>query len=192
MKKNNRSDVSYWNEVATLTMKGAETYPPLSNSLFSACGSPFVSLDFLKLSRKSRIMELGCGNGHILLSIANQVDHAIGIDFSPMQIHIAKEAAHKTTNLDFFVHNLNHGLPQQPPWVNYYYSIYGAFDFIKNPLRLLMECWALLPDGGHIVILTSFLPLIDMTKNLKKCNLESFISGSGKHSAIRIQKGSSP
>lgn len=191
MKKNNRSDVSYWNEVAFLSIKGVETYPPLSNSLFSARGSPFIGLDFFRLCQKNRVMELGCGNGNILLSIVNQVDHGIGIDFSPMQIHIAKEAAHKITNLDFFVHDLNHGLPQQFPWVDYYYSIYGAFDFIKSPFQLLTECWELLPGGGRIVILTSFLPLIDMIKNLNKCNLESFISGSGKHCAIRIQKGSS-
>jgi ubiquinone/menaquinone biosynthesis C-methylase UbiE len=181
--------VDYWDGVALLIRQGVENYPPLTGSLFRDPASPHIGLDDLLGSIQGTcICELGCGHGHILQAVSSKASHAIGIDFSPLQLELAKEKHVKERNIEFLKHDLNNGLPTISHNVSCYFSIYGALDFVEEPLCLLSECWKTLPVRGSMVILSSFLPLTKMITKLNKCNVEISVLGFANHHAIRIRK----
>lgn len=184
----NRCDIAYWNHVAVLIRQGVETFPPFGQSFCRLPLSPYIGFDLLGSIQGASVVELGCGHGHILENLLPIASRIIGIDFSPMQLQLAKEKLNNANNVELLEHDLNNGLPKELSNIDCYYSIYGAFDFVNKPDQLLNECWMSIPVGGHIAILSSFLPLAIMSSKLYQCNVEISVALAEKHHAIRIRK----
>jgi len=97
-----------------------------------------------------RVLDLGCGDGHLLsLVLANRAQaQGVGLDFSPTMLARARATCGADSRFRFVLHNLDEPLPKlgQFDAVVSSFAIHHCSDARKR--ALYAEVWQLLVPGG--------------------------------------------
>jgi ubiquinone/menaquinone biosynthesis C-methylase UbiE len=104
---------------------------------------------------RSRLLDLGCGNGHHLLALGPEVAHGIGIDVSPGMIELARARLRNSpwrANRTFEVDNAEElkGIADQS--IDLVICI-GAFEHILDKRAALGSIYRVLKFGGRFFCL---------------------------------------
>ncbi len=109
-----------------------------------------ILLDLAVISGQADVLDLGCGPGGVTAKIAGLTGgKVVGIDLSEGMIEQAKAAYGDIANLDFQVKDAT-----KLGFNNEFDSIFcnSAFQWFRNPDRVLNECYRALKPGGIMVI----------------------------------------
>jgi 2-polyprenyl-3-methyl-5-hydroxy-6-metoxy-1,4-benzoquinol methylase len=82
-----KSGVNFWDEIASIRRDQIESGLDIT---FNKVFVPYFK-DLVKRLEAKTVIDLGCGTGHLLLSLAEDLETAMGIDASNAMIEIAKE-----------------------------------------------------------------------------------------------------
>lgn len=98
----------------------------------------------------SRVLDLGCGDGHLLSTVVTHCQSAtgVGIDFSPTMLERARTRFAGNKRVTIVEHDLDDRLPDLGPFdvVVSSFAIHHCTDARKN--RLYREVFALLKPAG--------------------------------------------
>jgi len=79
--------------------------------------SPPELLEFIAQHPPARALDLGCGTGTNVITLAQHGWQATGVDFAPKAIHIARRKAHQAgVSADFWVEDVTRLQRPQPPF----------------------------------------------------------------------------
>lgn len=115
--------------------------------------SDFINklIDYLKPSKNSLMLDVGCGRGRHSIQLATKGFDVTGIDLSEESILIAKE--NESEHLHFFIHDM-----RLPFWINYFdyaFNFFTSFGYFNtrrehhNSIRTISE--SLKPGGVFII-----------------------------------------
>ena len=108
-------------------------------------------IDYLKPSKDSLMLDVGCGRGRHSIQLATKGFDVTGIDLSEESIRIAKE--NENDHLHFFVHDM-----RLPFWINYFdyaFNFFTSFGYFNtrrehhNAIRTIAE--SLKPRGVFVI-----------------------------------------
>jgi 2-polyprenyl-3-methyl-5-hydroxy-6-metoxy-1,4-benzoquinol methylase len=123
------------------------------------CGPQIAkrTLKYVTRSKPTRILDLGCGSGHLLKHIfhARRDATLYGIDFSPESIHVAQETFASMSPLPEF--QLIDGYPTSlPAKTRDAVNSTEVVEHLSNDMldAMVIECMRLLKKGGILVITT--------------------------------------
>lgn len=108
------------------------------------------------LQEEDRLLDIGCGNGHHLLALSDEIKHGIGIDISPKMIEHAQKSLSNSSNQDKFRFLVNNAetlsfIPDQSVDI---VTCFGAFEHMINKIKVLESSYRVLAPGGRIIFLT--------------------------------------
>jgi ubiquinone/menaquinone biosynthesis C-methylase UbiE len=118
----------------------------------------FELLKHLRLSRKSRVLELACGTGHLAMEIAKSTPDGkvVGVDLSPQMIACGREESRRLglKNIAFIERNIHHILPEFKPkdfdvGLSCFALSYLGCNFLLNEFRRILG------ETGQVGITTS-------------------------------------
>ncbi len=108
-----------------------------------------LSYELLQLALGMQVLDVGCGPGIDLLSLADRVGpqgRVIGLDHSPAQLHTAREAIAGRDNVQ-----LVEGKAEQLPFdTDQFHRVRAdrVLQHIEEPAQALAEMWRVLQPGG--------------------------------------------
>lgn len=104
-------------------------------------------LDHLQTFRKpERLLDVGCGGGHLLVAAARRGCRILGVDLS----HQACTAAHQASGLPV-VQADSARLPWRDACIDTV-TLINVLDHTADPLGALHEAYRVLATGGHLVV----------------------------------------
>ena len=114
------------------------------------------ALRLLQLCPGDVVLELGCASGEHTLQLAPMVRRAIGLDFSPAAIRLAREAAERQSSTAEFVLG---DVSDLSSFADASIDKVLALDLVEHVpdavLRaMLQETWRVLAPGGRLVVYT--------------------------------------
>ena len=125
-------------------------------------GSRFIR--DLKLSLGDKVLDMGCGTGHLTKYIADIVGPdglAVGIDPDAERIKIAKENYNSVSNLQFYVGSSAIGFPHDnEPYYDVHVSM-GAYHWVsveEKRIYIRKACQCLKPGGRLAILCAAQLP----------------------------------
>ena len=98
------------------------------------------------------VLDLGCGNGHHLRALADEVDRGIGIDVAPAMIEAAR-APSGTDNLAFRVDDAEACASIETASVDVVTCV-GVLEHVLHPEAVIDQIERVLRPGGRFIILT--------------------------------------
>ncbi len=119
--------------------------------------------------RPHRIVDVGCGTGYLLRSLAvrcSDADSLCGIDPSPSMIELANREA-PDDRLSFSV-----GVAERLPYPDGTFDLVvstTSFDHWSDQLAGLRECARILVPGGRLVLVDQFSPWLAPTLLVGRC-----------------------
>ena len=114
------------------------------------------ALRLLRLQQTDVLVELGCASGEHTLRLAPLVARAIGVDFSPAAIRIAREQAASQASPAEFVEG---NVAELGQFATQSVDKVLALDLVEHIedevlRKMLAECWRILRPGGRLVLYT--------------------------------------
>jgi len=101
-------------------------------------------------NKKLKILDLGCGEGHLTGVISQNQDHEVyGLDYSISAIEYANK---NFTGIDFVVADA-----YQPPYEDNYFDVVicnNIWEHVPDPLSLLNQITRVINPGGLLIIST--------------------------------------
>jgi ubiquinone/menaquinone biosynthesis C-methylase UbiE len=132
----------------------AKSYEEVSGPQIEA-GSRFI--DGLNLSLGDKVLDIGCGTGHLTKYIAEIVGpegQAVGIDPDAERIKIAQEKSKEVSNLQFHVGSSVTGFPRDnEPYYDVHISTH-AFHWVPDDEKIIyiQQAYQCLKPGGRLAI----------------------------------------
>lgn len=108
-----------------------------------------AALDRLKITRDSRVIDVGCGTGLLFNHIAAQAQIVIGVDLSEKLLTHAKERARDFRNIHLIQADADH-----LPFKNNTFNVVFAFTLLQNMpkyMETLSEIKRIADRGGSVV-----------------------------------------
>ena len=103
-------------------------------------------LDHLQgLGSKGRLLDVGCGGGHLLASAGQRGWHGLGVDLSHDACAVTRQAGVAVVQAE------GAALPFRDGALDVV-SLINVLDHTPHPLATLREAHRVLPPGGHLVI----------------------------------------
>jgi ubiquinone/menaquinone biosynthesis C-methylase UbiE len=117
-------------------------------------------IDLFKKNKMSKILDIGCGSGNHLLSLAKQGFKVYGLDFSKEAITLAGDRFVKAgLNAELQVGSMHDPLPFSDNFFDGIISLrtlnHGDYDKINNTIR---EIRRILKPGGMVFITSLMIP----------------------------------
>jgi SAM-dependent methyltransferase len=100
-------------------------------------------------TNESKILDIGCGTGHHVASLASKGIDVIGIDISPSMIEKAKE---NYPNYKFSVGDALNNDEFAPNSFTHIICMYFTIYYIKNKALFFENCMKWLMPGGYLII----------------------------------------
>lgn len=108
-------------------------------------------VNYLQLSKASKILDLGCGKGRHSITLNEQGYDVTGADLSPASIEFANQFAND--HLKFIVHDMRDLIPNvRFDCIVNLFTSFGYFDNIDDNLLVLQNANRMLNDKGILVI----------------------------------------
>lgn len=107
-----------------------------------------------------RILDVGCGTGYVIKTLADRVPDAeqiVGIDPAPTMVKVAR------ANVPDLRARLDSGVAEDLPYADGAFDLVvstTSFDHWMDQARGLRECARVLAPGGHRVLADQFSPLL--------------------------------
>lgn len=104
----------------------------------------------LDLTPSDRLLDVGCGTGITVRSLAARVERAAGIDISPSMIEYAREQTQDARNVEFTVAESS-----ELPFADASFTVVlctFSFHHYPRPAASVQEMARVLVDGGRIVL----------------------------------------
>lgn len=104
----------------------------------------------LDLTPSDRLLDIGCGTGITVRSLASRVERAVGIDISPSMIEYAREQTRGVTNVEFVVAESS----ELPFPDASFTAVLCTFSFhhYPRPAASVQEIGRVLVGGGRVVL----------------------------------------
>jgi ubiquinone/menaquinone biosynthesis C-methylase UbiE len=140
----------------------AKAYDQLNKPQYEA-GCKFIS-EFINLSPGDKVLDMGCGTGHITKYVADIVGpdgQVVGIDPDAARIKIAEEKYKEVSHLQFHVGSSVTGFPHDnEPYYDVHLST-AAFHWLSNEEKpiYIQKAYDCLKPGGRLAILCVEMPL---------------------------------
>ena len=114
------------------------------------------------ISKSSRILEIGCGNGRILINLAKKgFKNLSGIDISPAFIEDAKRkmSIHNVSDINFYIGDVRtlDKLFKEDEFdviLSVWTSILGYYDS-KTDKEILYKCWKIASEDGYLMFVNT-------------------------------------
>ena len=157
----------HWDNLAkkyATDLKSTTKTPTIKKLEINAISKTIQSLN-LNHNQPTKILEVGCGNGHNLFSLSEQISNAnlTGIDYSSQMIDNARQLNQdkKSPPINFFVGNIlelsdNKDLKQEYDIVFTDRCIINL-NTVERQLKAIENLHKKLCVGGHLIILENFL-----------------------------------
>ncbi|MFQ6136006.1 MAG: class I SAM-dependent methyltransferase [Candidatus Hydrothermarchaeales archaeon] len=115
--------------------------------------NPLLLLDELNLAPDSKILDVGCGTGTLVLALSRicREGEAVGIDFSERMIEVARKKAIDVSNVDFDIGEAG-DLPYEDGYFDFV-TCTTAFHHFPEKLKALREMERVLKRGGRLYLL---------------------------------------
>ncbi|MFN5910278.1 MAG: class I SAM-dependent methyltransferase [Bacteroidota bacterium] len=108
-------------------------------------------LNFLKLPKHSKVLDLGCGKGRHCMTLHEQGYSVTGADLSPKSISRAKKDYPE--EIQFIVHDMRKVIPSRSfTAVFNLFTSFGYFDSQEDNLRVLRSIHSMLEVNGFLII----------------------------------------
>jgi len=130
--------------------------PILDKSISSSPAGYEAKIDAVRLSlihawyEQGSVLDLCCGPGNFLAEIAPQVDRAIGVDFSPELLEIARQRTSKQANVSCCVGNAR-SIPLRSESIALVFC-FSSLYHIPRVEDAVMECARVLEPGGAAIL----------------------------------------
>lgn len=138
----------YEGDIAIIQRRLAETS--------DLCRRRLAVLDALALRPGEKVLEVGCGGGHLLPMLASSVGErgrVLGIDISPDQIAAARERCSGTRCVEVAVRDVN-DLPYEDASIDVIAAI-QVIEYLNEPGKALSELRRVSKPGGRLVVLAT-------------------------------------
>ncbi len=96
------------------------------------------------------VLDLCCGTGDFLLDVAPRVEKAIGVDFSPELVNIARNRTSKQRNVSLCVGSAR-GIPLRSGSIALAFS-FSSLYYIPRVEKVVRECARVLEGGGTAIL----------------------------------------
>ena len=107
---------------------------------------------FGQWSEQDTVVDLGCGNGHHLAVMADDIAHGIGVDVAPQMIESARRTA-TAPNLSFFVDDVEACDTLRDASADVVICT-GVIEHVLRPADVFAQVRRILRPGGRFVVLT--------------------------------------
>lgn len=129
----------------------AESYARMVND--NKITGPFDRIAFLDPAPADRVLDVACGTGRFVLSLAGRVKHVTGIDLTPAMIEQARAARAGTslTNIEWKI-----GDVAALPFADGVFTLVvcsAAFHHFANPPAVLSEMRRVCAAGGRVFVM---------------------------------------
>lgn len=101
---------------------------------------------------RPHVLDVGCGNGELLLTLAPAITRGVGIDLSAAAIQAARHAARAVPHLEFR-QLAAETLSAHPLGTFHVVVLMGSLEHIADPAAALQEAARRLHPGGRIVVI---------------------------------------
>ena len=116
-------------------------------SFVTAYGS--AVLDLLDPQPGERILDLGCGTGHLTADIAARGAHVIGVDVDPAMVEVARADHPELTFHAIDAHDLATAFDDAEPFDAVFSN--AAMHWMREPQRVIAQVHRVLRPGGRLV-----------------------------------------
>jgi ubiquinone/menaquinone biosynthesis C-methylase UbiE len=109
-----------------------------------------AALESLKISRHSRVLDVGCGTGLLFSHVAAEAQNVVGVDISGKLLRQAKKHTRDFRNVHLVQADADH-----LPFRNACFNIVFAFTVLQNmpkPFETLSEMKRIAESGASIVV----------------------------------------
>lgn len=127
--------------------------------------SAFIAnlLEFLKLEKKSKVLDLACGKGRHSLTLSQFDYDVLGVDLSANSISCAKQNEHEM--LRFEVHDMRKVIKDKKfKAIFNLFTSFGYFDNISDNEYVVQSMYEMLEDKGFLII--DFMNSVKVIENL--------------------------
>jgi len=135
----------------------------LLNKIFGRFSIDRVDAALRLLSPGTRLLDVGCGDGDLLLAAKGMFEEVYGVDISSVRLKRAREKASKRPDGDkihLLLHDVEEGLPFPDGFFDAITCI-AVLEHLVNPPYVLSEMNRVLKRGGRLIIQVpniAFLP----------------------------------
>lgn len=130
--------------------KGSRLYQMLGPYIKTREDVAFDLLCEYDLKHK-RVIDLGCGEGHLVNRLSSRVSSIVGVDIARNRIDIAKNINKHNSNASFGIADLNVDLPYSDHEFDIVLCI-GVLEYVIDPYAIIGEIYRILKKGGIVVI----------------------------------------
>ena len=134
-------------------------------------------LNHINLKESSKILDIGCGTGDLVIKLAKKGFQTTGLDISDIALSKAKNKAleEKVENLTSFI-EFNAESSDYKTITNSPFDLITcklAFAFLKDKILFLQNIKSILAKDGYFVLITPVLyPNIEYSEHLKKISAD--------------------
>jgi ubiquinone/menaquinone biosynthesis C-methylase UbiE len=146
----------HYRDVAAFDARASHYDSGLSGGLHHQVCDRTAHLAILAAARPNRVLDVGCGTGHLLRKLASHYKDAeefVGIDASPRMVEVATSLA--TDQRLRYVVGVAEQLPFPDGGIDLIVST-TSFDHWSDQQAGLVECARVLSPGGHLVLVDMF------------------------------------
>jgi ubiquinone/menaquinone biosynthesis C-methylase UbiE len=143
-------------DVAAFDARASHYDSGLSGKVHHAICDRTAQLAILAAATPNRVLDVGCGTGHLLRTLASHYKDAeelVGIDASPRMVEVATSLA-TDARLRYVV-----GVAEQLPFPDGGIDLIvssTSFDHWSDQQAGIVECARVLSPGGHLVLVDMF------------------------------------
>lgn len=130
--------------------KGSWWYQKLSPYIKTREDVAFDLLSGYDLGSK-KVIDLGCGEGHLVNRLSSRVSSIVGVDIARNRIDIAKDINKHNGNASFMIADLSADLPYPDNSFDVALCI-GVLEYVIDPYAIVREMYRILKNGGVVVI----------------------------------------
>ncbi|NMC52654.1 MAG: class I SAM-dependent methyltransferase [Chloroflexi bacterium] len=147
-------DITRQNKEKSIWEKMAASYDKNVLASFEEAYRLSIQKSIQAVSRKDRVLEIGCGTGLVTLGVAPHVKQIEGVDIAPQMIAIAqrKAAQQGVKNVQFQVYD-GYALPYEDASFDAV-LLFNILHIVKEPHTPLREARRLLKPGGSLITAT--------------------------------------
>jgi ubiquinone/menaquinone biosynthesis C-methylase UbiE len=103
----------------------------------------------MRIKTEDVVLDVGCGSGDLMLSLAVRAGFVIGLDISKDSLYVAKSLYKNLAKVDFVLGDAEF-LPFKGESFNKVFA-FEVLEHLSSPFNSLREIWRLLKKGGMLI-----------------------------------------
>lgn len=109
-----------------------------------------VALSCIESINNKKILDLGCGEGNLVRTLARQAKEVVGTDIAENRLKIAKKKSREFANVSYLTADLDERLPFKNNSFDIVFMI-GVLEYVLDPYHTLQEVKRVLKPNGIFI-----------------------------------------